>query len=72
LSTKEQNDDEPQPADAESTEEPLTEEQLESVAGGTFVKSWSTSADADDRPTEEVSFNYAKITWTYGTEDKKG
>ncbi|MDH3313934.1 MAG: type VI secretion system tube protein Hcp [Nitrosopumilus sp.] len=26
-----------------------------------FVKSWSTSGDADDRPTEEVTFVYAGI-----------
>jgi len=26
-----------------------------------FVKSWSTSADADDRPTEEVAFVYAGL-----------
>ncbi len=27
-----------------------------------FVKSWSTSGDADDRPTEEVAFYYNKIS----------
>lgn len=27
-----------------------------------FIKSWSTSGDADDRPTEEVAFYYNKIT----------
>ena len=39
------------------------------VAGGTekalervFVKSWSTSGDADDRPTEEVAFYYTKMS----------
>ena len=26
-----------------------------------FIKSWSTSGDADDRPTEEVAFYYNKI-----------
>ena len=28
-----------------------------------FVKSWSTSGDADDRPTEEVAFNFSKVEW---------
>jgi len=28
-----------------------------------FVKSWSTSGDADDRPTEEVAFYYQKIAF---------
>jgi len=30
-----------------------------------FVKSWSTSGDADDRPTEEISFYYNKIAFVY-------
>lgn len=30
-----------------------------------FVKSWSTSGDADDRPTEEVAFYYNKIAIGY-------
>ena len=30
-----------------------------------FVKSWSTSGDADDRPTEEVAFYYNKIAFAY-------
>ena len=30
-----------------------------------FVKSWSTSADAGDRPTEYVTFYYNKIAFTY-------
>ena len=30
-----------------------------------FVKSWSTSGDADDRPTEEVAFYYNKIAFSY-------
>ena len=30
-----------------------------------FVKSWSTSGDADDRPTEEVAFYYNKIAFDY-------
>ena len=28
-----------------------------------FVSSWSTSSDADDRPTEEVAFYYNKINF---------
>lgn len=32
-----------------------------------FVKSWSTSGDADDRPTEEVAFYYNKIAFGYAT-----
>lgn len=28
-----------------------------------FVKSWSTSGDADDRPTEEVAFYYNRIAF---------
>lgn len=31
----------------------------------TFVKSWSTSGDADDRPTEEVAFLYNKACFSY-------
>ncbi len=30
-----------------------------------FVKSWSISGDADDRPTEEVAFYYNKIGFSY-------
>ena len=30
-----------------------------------FVKSWSTSGDADDRPTEEVAFYYNKIAFVF-------
>jgi type VI secretion system secreted protein Hcp len=30
-----------------------------------FVKSWSTSGDADDRPTEEVAFYFNKIAFSY-------
>jgi type VI secretion system secreted protein Hcp len=30
-----------------------------------FVKSWSTSGDADDRPTEDVAFYYNKIAFAY-------
>ena len=53
-------------ADDDGSEE-LTEEELESVAGG-----WSTSGDADDRPTEEfsglfkkLSKKYTEVEWTY-------
>ena len=31
-----------------------------------FIKSWSTSGDADDRPTEEVAFYYNKLCLAYG------
>ena len=34
-----------------------------------FVKSWSTSGDADDRPTEEVAFYYNKIAFAYAAHD---
>jgi type VI protein secretion system component Hcp len=37
-----------------------------------FVKSWSTSGDADDRPTEEVAFYYNKIAFAYLTQDAAG
>jgi type VI protein secretion system component Hcp len=30
-----------------------------------FVKSWTTSGDADDRPTEEVAFYYNRIAFQY-------
>jgi type VI secretion system secreted protein Hcp len=30
-----------------------------------IVKTWSTSGDADDRPTEEVSFLYNKLAFAY-------
>ena len=47
--------------------EELSEEELEAVAGG-----WSTSGDADDRPTEEfsglfkkLSKKYTEVEWTY-------
>jgi len=37
-----------------------------------FIKSWSTSGDADDRPTEEVAFYYNKIAFSYAqTNDGK-
>jgi len=32
-----------------------------------FIKSWSTSGDADDRPTEEVAFYYNKIAFSYSS-----
>lgn len=32
-----------------------------------FVKSWSTSGDADDRPTEEVAFYYNRIAFNYAS-----
>ena len=37
-----------------------------------FIKSWSISGDADDRPTEEVAFYYNKIALSYtATDDGK-
>lgn len=36
-----------------------------------MVKAWSTSGDADDRPTEEVSFLYNKIGAIYAPHDGK-
>ncbi|NNM03221.1 MAG: type VI secretion system tube protein Hcp [Nitrosopumilus sp.] len=42
---------------------------LQYCLGNTFVKSWSTSGDADDRPTEEVSFYYNKIAFQYTSTD---
>ena len=38
-----------------------------------WIKSWSTSGDADDRPTEEVAFYYNKITFDYpSSKERKG
>ncbi|MEM8669135.1 MAG: type VI secretion system tube protein Hcp [Planctomycetota bacterium] len=34
-----------------------------------MVKTWSTSGDADDRPTEEVSFLFNKIAFAYAAHD---
>jgi len=34
-----------------------------------FVKSWSTSGDADDRPTEEVAFYFNKIAFVVAGQD---
>ena len=45
----------------------LTDDDLEKVVGGSFVKSWSTSGDADDRPTEEVAFHYNRIAFSYAS-----
>ena len=50
--------------------EVLADADLDAAAGGyklqpVFVKSWSTSGDADDRPTEEVAFYYNKIAASY-------
>jgi type VI protein secretion system component Hcp len=46
---------------------------LKYVLARCFVKSWSTSGGADDRPTEEVVFYYNKIAFNfaYVTEDTK-
>ena len=32
-----------------------------------FIKSWSISGDADDRPTEEVAFYYNQIAFCYAS-----
>jgi len=32
-----------------------------------FIKSWTTSGDSDDRPTEDVAFYYNKIAFQYLT-----
>ncbi len=50
--------------------ESITDIALDQIAGGyqldrVFVKSWSTSGDADDRPTEEIALNYTEVEWTY-------
>jgi len=37
-----------------------------------FIKSWSTSGDADDRPTEEVAFYYTKIAYGQSIETSDG
>jgi hypothetical protein len=62
LTAKAQNPNPHQPKTAE-----IAEDDLEKVTGGTFVKSWSTSGDADDRPTEEVSFYYNRIAFNYAS-----
>ena len=48
--------------------EVLADDDLDGAAGGlkykldrAFIKSWSTSGDADDRPTEEVTLGYTKV-----------
>ena len=51
--------------DANTAKPEILEDAALDVSGGyklsrTFVKSWSTSGDADDRPTEEVAFYYNK------------
>lgn len=56
--------------DTDKTADPieLVEDDLDQTSGGykldrAFIKSWSTSGDADDRPTEEVAFYYNKISF---------
>ena len=53
-----------------NTPEVLNDDDLNEATGGmkykldrAFIKSWSTSGDADDRPTEEVAFYYNKIAF---------
>ena len=36
------------------------------------ISSYSTSAGADDRPTESLSINFTKIVWSYTPTDDKG
>jgi hypothetical protein len=62
VSTKNENENENQ-SENKPAEEALTDEQLESVAGGTLVRSWSTNGG--DLPTEQISFNYVKIEFDY-------
>ena len=62
--TKSEQGTTPEPAEAQPNAE-LTDEDLSKVSGGSFVKSWSTSGDADDRPTEEVAFYYNRIAFNY-------
>lgn len=50
-------------AHAEQADEPIC--YLKYKLDRTFVKSWSISGDADDRPTEEVAFYYNKIASNY-------
>lgn len=50
--------------------EALNEDDLDWATGGyvmqpVIVKSYQTSGDADDRPTEEVAFYYNKIAHGY-------
>ncbi len=57
--------------DSLTVEVPLADEQGKPVCylryklDRCFVKSWSTSGDAGDRPTEEVAFYYNKIAFQY-------
>ena len=44
---------------------PTTNAYLKYKLDRCFIKSWSTSGDADDRPTEEVAFYYNKIAFDY-------
>jgi len=37
-----------------------------------FVRTWSTSGNANDRPTEEVSFYYNKIAFAYASDNNLG
>lgn len=58
--------------DEPMTAEPTMAAPSTATLDRTFIKSWSTSGDADDRPTEEVSFYYNKIAFQYGpTSDGK-
>ena len=62
MSTKNENKNESE-NENKPAEEALTDEQLESVAGGT-LRSWSTSG-GDALPMEQISLNYSKMTIEY-------
>ena len=57
MSTKPENKDDSEPADAT-----LTDEQLESVAGGIWVQSSIRNVTADP-PSESLSLNFTKVTF---------
>jgi hypothetical protein len=58
MSTKPETKDDSELADAT-----LSDEQLESVAGGIWVQSSSVQKVAGDPPSESISFNFTKITY---------
>ena len=52
---------------AESSEDSNPKSYLKYKLDRCWVKSWSTSGDADDRPAEEVAFYYNKIAFGYAS-----
>jgi len=42
-------------------------EYLQVKLDGVVVKSWSTSGDGEDRPTEDVNFVFNKIAWQFAS-----